>query len=439
MVIFPALALEPAAYASELYVSAAMRKYNTVHGPWIRVNRLRPADLIFHILTLAPIYAVTSPIFAVMMIPPVLSPILFYSFCAIIAIQLFYYLYFFTRLAFYEEKQKETSFQHPLSVVICARDEADNLAKNLPGVLVQDYKTTHEIVLVNDNSIDEGRYVVEEFQKSFKNINHIQLTQEAMMISGKKFPLSMGIKSAKHEILLLTDADCMPASEFWMQKMQDAYDENTEIVLGYGAYQKKGGLLNKLIRFETFHTALQYFSYALAGKPYMGVGRNLSYKKEVFLRNKGFSSINHIPSGDDDLFINQVANKYNTAIVTDPAAHTISEPKKTWGDWMTQKYRHYTTSKYYKPSHKFLLGLYSFSLFWVYPLLAASIVLFNWWLPLAVFGLRFIIQGIVFYKSTKKLNEADLWPWYLFLDIWMFFYYIFTLPAIWKAPRKNWD
>ncbi len=374
-----------------------------------------------------------------MIILPVLSMVIFYGFCAVIAIQLFYYLYFFRRLAFHTDKTKELITEHPLSVVICARDEADNLAKNLPGVLVQDYKTTHEIVLVNDNSTDEGRYVVEEFQKSFKNINCVHLTQEALMISGKKFPLSMGIKSAKYEIVLLTDADCVPASEFWMQKMQDAYDENTEIVLGYGAYHKKSGLLNKLIRFETFHTAIQYFSYALAGNPYMGVGRNLSYKKDVFLRNKGFSSINHIPSGDDDLFINQVANASNTAIVTDPEAHTLSEPKKTWGDWMTQKYRHYTTGKYYKPMHKFLLGLYSLSLFLVYPLLAASIILFNWWIPLSVFALRMIIQGIMFYKGMKKLNEHDLWPWYVLLDIWMFFYYIFTLPAIWKAPRKNWN
>ncbi|NCI45689.1 glycosyltransferase [Sediminibacterium soli] len=374
-----------------------------------------------------------------MTIPPIVPLTVFYSFCAIILIQLFYYLYFFCRLAFYTEKERVLQNEHPVSVVICARDEAENLSRNLPGVLVQDYKTTHEIVLVNDNSTDEGKYVIEEFQKSFKNINHIQLTQEAKMISGKKFPLSMGIRSAKYEIVLLTDADCVPASEFWMQKMQNAYDEHTEIVLGYGAYHKKRGLLNKLIRFETFHTALQYLSYALAGIPYMGVGRNLSYKKDVFIRNKGFSSINHIPSGDDDLFINQVATQHNTAVVIDPDTHTLSDPKKRWSDWMRQKYRHYTTSKYYKPLHKFLLGLYSLSLFLVYPLLAASIVLFNWWLPLAVFGLRMVLQGVVFYRSMRKLNEADLWPWFWLLDIWTFFYYIVTLPAIWKAPRKSWN
>jgi len=179
----------------------------------------------------------------------------------------------------------------------------------------------------------------------------------------------------------------VPASEHWIQKMQEAYRDNIEIVLGYGAYQKRPGFLNKLIRFETFHTALQYFSYALAGLPYMGVGRNLSYKKEVFIRNKGFASINHIPSGDDDLFINKVANKNNTTIVIDPDAFTLSEPKRNFKEWMRQKYRHYSASKFYKFKHKILLGLYSFTQFLVYPLFIVSLIFYTWWLVLIVYAI----------------------------------------------------
>jgi glycosyltransferase involved in cell wall biosynthesis len=372
-------------------------------------------------------------------VPPIVWEIVFYVFCALIAIQVFYYLYFFMRLAFYKAPVKASSLQYPISVIVCARDEAHNLVNTLPGVLVQDYRTTHEIVVVNDNSIDESKYILDEFKKSFKNLNHIELSQEAKMISGKKFPLSIGIKSAKHEILLLTDADCTPASENWMFKMQDAYADGIEVVLGYGAYNKRPGLLNKLIRFETFHTALQYFSYALAGKPYMGVGRNLSYKRDMFMNNKGFSSINQIASGDDDLFINKVANKKNTAIVIDKEAHTLSEPKHTWAEWMNQKYRHYTTAKYYKPSHKFWLGLYSLSLFLIYPMLIVSAIFFNWWMALAVFGVRLLLQALVMYKSMQKLNEKDLWPYFILFDLWMPLYFLFTLPAVWKKPQRNWN
>src|SRR5687768_6431115 len=260
--------------------------------------------------------------------------VVFFIFLGVTTIQVFYYLFFFTRVAFYKSGNKESSQQHPVSVVVCARDEAANLAKNLPGVLVQDYPTTHEVIVVNHNSQDETRYLLEELKKTFRHLQPVNLTHEAKGIPGKKYPLSMGIKEAKHEILLLTDADCVPASEFWMHRMQDGYADDTEIVLGYGGYKKKPGFLNKLIRFDTFHTALQYFSYALAGKPYMGVGRNLSYKKGLFFRHKGFSSINHIPSGDDDLFINKVANKHNTTVVLDPEAFTLSAPKQTWRDWM---------------------------------------------------------------------------------------------------------
>ncbi len=156
----------------------------------------------------------------------------------------------------------------------------------------------------------------------------MNLTQEARLIPGKKFPLSIGIKAAKYEIVLLTDADCVPASEFWIQKMQDGFRDETEIVLGYGALHKKKGVFNKIVRWETFHTALQYLSYAKAGLTYMGVGRNLSYKKGVFFRHKGFSSHNHVPGGDDDLFINKAATKKNTAIVIDKDAFTLSEPAK---------------------------------------------------------------------------------------------------------------
>jgi glycosyltransferase involved in cell wall biosynthesis len=368
------------------------------------------------------------------------SPILIGAFACVIALQLFYYLFFFLRLAIYKKPQKAVHMEHPISVVICARDEAHNLAMNLPGVLVQEYSTTHEIVLVNDNSEDESKYLLDEFKKSFKNLNVVTLTQDAKMINGKKFPLSMGIKSAKNETLLLTDADCVPASEHWMQLMQDGYSDETEIVLGYGAYKKKKGLLNKLIRFETFQTALQYFSYALAGMPYMGVGRNLSYKKEVFIRNKGFSSINQMPSGDDDLFINQVANSKNTAIVIDHEAHTLSEPKTSFNEWMTQKYRHYTTSKYYKKQHSILLALYAISQFLVYPLLIAGLLFSKEYILLAsLWSVRFIVQATILRGAMKKLNELDLWPWFFLFDLWSILYYLFTLPSVWKAPNKNWN
>lgn len=364
--------------------------------------------------------------------------IVFYAFCLVTLIQLFYYLFFFIRLAVYKPKPRKTSQTHPVSVIICARDEAANLAKNLPGALVQQYRTTHEVIVVDDNSYDDSKYLLEEYQKIYKQLHFVQLKQEAKLIPGKKFPLSVGIKTAKYEIVLLTDADCVPASEFWIDKMQQVYDDDTEIVLGYGAFHKRKGLLNKLIRWETFHTAMQYFSYALAGKPYMGVGRNLSYKKTIFYRHKGFSAHNNIPSGDDDLFINMAATKTNTKINIDKDAFTLSDAPKTWKSWIRQKNRHYSTGKYYKPIHKFLLGLYTLSHFLFYPLLAVSLIFFNWQMALIVFGARFLVQAIILYPCMKKLDEQKMYPWFFIIDIWMFFYYLIFAAAVFKKPKKVW-
>jgi glycosyltransferase involved in cell wall biosynthesis len=371
-------------------------------------------------------------------LPFTIPQLIFSVFALITLIPLCYHLFLFLRLALYKTKPQTSSRTHAVSVVICARDEADNLTNNLPGVLIQDYPTTHEVIVVNDNSYDESKYILEAFQKEFRQLQIIELQQEAKMIPGKKFPLAVGVKSTKHEIVLLTDADCMPASEHWIQSMQSTYQDETEIVLGYGAYHRKKGLLNKLIRWETYHTALQYLSYALAGTPYMGVGRNLSYKKTVFYRHKGFSAHNHIPGGDDDLLVNMAANRKNTRINIDPSSFTLSRPAKNWTQWIRQKKRHYSTGKHYKNVHKWMLGTYAFTQFLFFPALTTAFIFcpINWvWIAL---GTRILIQYPIYAFTLHKLGEKDLIPWIPFMDIWMFIYYLIFAPSVFKKPENSW-
>lgn len=353
-------------------------------------------------------------------------------------VQLFYYLRYFRLLAFHRKKDKNILREHPVSVIICARDEADEIEANLPGVLVQSYKSTHEVVVVNDNSQDDTKYLLEGLYKQFRQLHIVELKQEAVHIPGKKFPLSVGIKSAKHEVLLLTDADCIPSSEHWLKKMQDGFEQGIEIVLGYGAYKKKKGLLNKIVRFDAFHTALQYLSAALAGNPYMGVGRNLAYKKALFYQQKGFASHHHLPGGDDDLFINATANATNTAVVIDPEAFTCSTPPSTWGGWIAQKERHNSTGKYYKWKHRLLLGGYMTSHFVYYPLFVLSLLTFDYRWVLGIFAVRLLVQATVLFRSMKKLGESDLFPFFWLFDIWMFFYYLIFASSLWKKPRTQW-
>lgn len=363
----------------------------------------------------------------------------FIAFSCTAAVQLFFYLRYFRLLAFYKPRQQDVTRQQAVSVVVCARDEADEIESNMPGILAQQYKSSHEIVVVNDNSRDDTKYLLEGLYKTFKQLHIVELKQEAMHIPGKKFPLSIGIKSAKHEILLLTDADCIPASENWIGRMQAAFTDGIEIVLGYGGYKKRKGLLNLLVRYEAFHTALQYLSMALGGLPYMGVGRNLAYRKGLFYHQKGFAAHHHLPGGDDDLFINAAANSKNTAVVVDQDAFTYSTPPTTWKAWYLQKRRHNSTGRYYKGMHKFVLGSYMVTQVMFLPLFVWALMGMSWKWALGVLLVKLLVQSIVLYKAMKKLKEVDLFPYFILWDLWMFLYYFIFISSLWKKPRKTWS
>jgi glycosyltransferase involved in cell wall biosynthesis len=359
-------------------------------------------------------------------------------------IQIFYYLFFFLRLAIHKNTTNTESNSIPFSIIICAKNEETNIRANIDSWMQQEYFDTYgkplfEVLLIDDNSDDGSHYMFQEISNKYPSLRIVTLRQEAKGIRGKKFPLSMGIKEAKYDHVLLTDADCAPASKYWLMQMANSFHkQGTEVVLGYGAYKKYTGFLNKWIRWETAMTAMQYLSYALAKTPYMGVGRNLSYKKELFIANKGFSSHTHLLSGDDDLFINQVTNTKNTRINIHTDSFTYSEPKKTFEAWFFQKKRHLTTGKYYKGIHKFLLGLFSASHF----LFFASFIwaLFFpklYTITAIIFFTRWIIQYIIYAICFKKLSEFDLIPSIWLFDIYTIFYNLRMFPALFKT-NKEW-
>ncbi len=227
-------------------------------------------------------------------------------FCLLV--QLYFSLFVHLKLARIKVEEIPEKASEPISVIICARNEAKNLLQNLPLILEQNYPD-FEVVVVNDRSWDGTKEVLDDFAKNYNNLKIVTVGEGAKFIAGKKFAATMGIKAAAHNWLVFTDADCYPASNNWLMDMQPPDDDAKEIVLGYSPYLKKDGLLNALIRFETFFTAVNYLSFALKGMPYMGVGRNMAYKKSLFFENKGFAAHMHIPSGDDDLFVNANANK----------------------------------------------------------------------------------------------------------------------------------
>lgn len=323
-------------------------------------------------------------------------------------LQMVYWWWIFAKLAFYKAPKKELPSSVSVSVVICARNEYNNLRQNIPLLLTQEYPD-FEVVVVNDCSDDDSDELLAEMARQDPRLKVVHLRQSLNFFQGKKFPLSMGIKSAKNEILLLTDADCRPESSAWISQMVKPYDTHVDIVLGYGPYEPHKGLLNKLIRFDTLHIGMQYLSLALAGKPYMGVGRNLSYRKLIFIQNKGFTSHYNIASGDDDLFISQVAHKTNTRIVVSEGSRTYSAPKNTFLEWAKQKRRHLSTGKFYSKNNKTILGTYYLSQLLFYAgfiwLLSLS---FSPLVAISGFMLRLFTQLFLTKASMKQLGEKDL-------------------------------
>ena len=337
------------------------------------------------------------------------NPLLFIALAVlafITIIQLIYYWSIYGKVAFFRQKNEFVRSDQGVSVIVCARDEYHNLKENLPLLLAQDY-SQFEVVVVNHGSEDETNYLLRDLAEVHKNLKIVNVPQDLNFFTGKKFPLSIGIKSASYEILLFTDADCVPASNQWLRRMAANFTEGTEIVLGYGAYSKSKSLLNLLIRFDTTRIAMNYLGFARAGMPYMGVGRNMAYRKSLFYRQNGFISHYRIQSGDDDLFINKAATGRNTRIEIQAEALTISKPKTSLDQWIRQKRRHLQTGSYYKPVHKFVLGLFAFTqtLYWA----LAITLLVLWYQPyvvLGIVGLRLFTQLLVTGKVMKKLSET---------------------------------
>ena len=350
------------------------------------------------------------------------APFLFITFCFAAVLQLWYYLGIFSRLAFYKKKEAPAPVL-PVSVIICARNEEKKLQQFLPLIMQQDYPQ-YEVVVVNDCSYDYSADVLEEFAKKHDNFKIVTIQEDENHFHGKKFALMVGIKGARYEHLLLTDADCKPESLHWIKNMMRNFYPGTEVVLAYGAYEKTKTFLNKLIRFDTYYAALQYLSFALAGKPYMGVGRNLAYTRSLFFNNKGFASHYHIESGDDDLFINEVATGKNTKTEPLLESRTVSIPKPTLKLWMQQKRRHVTTFPHYTNGSRARLLAVAFSqyLFWALfiTLLVMQVELY---ITSGIFFFRLLVQMFIFRRSMIRMGERDLWWWGPVLEITLMFFY----------------
>lgn len=341
-------------------------------------------------------------------------------------IQMFYYFLLFIRLSFSNKNKEEKEFTPPISVVIAARNEEQNLVHNLPLILNQNYPN-FEVIVVNDRSWDESLDVLIALDQQYEHLRFVDIPDVGKDGYAKKMALTLGIKAAQFDRLLFTDADCIPQNKNWIKAMAAGFNNNKMLVLGAGPYKYKKGFINKIIRFDAIMIAIQYLSMAKAKIPYMGVGRNMGYTKELYDSVRGFKSHYHIPSGDDDLFVNEAGSKKNTSVIFNEDAITLSTPKLTYKDWKEQKTRHFTTGNRYKKYQLFLLTLFPFTLvlFYSSAILLATLNI----IPIYILGLvcfKIIIQILTFIRPFKIMGSRNL----IFMAPFLEVVFLFLTPSL---------
>lgn len=341
-------------------------------------------------------------------------------------IQLLYYFCLYNRIHARSRAVKRSDIHFsqelpPLSVIIYAREEVENLRRNLPAVLEQDYPQ-FEVIVINDGNTDESEDYLTLQGEKYPNLYHSFVPSSSRYISRKKLAITLGIKASKYDWLVFTDANCLPESNQWLRTMARNFTSRAQIVLGYSGYERGKGWLHKRVSFDNLFTSMRYLGYALAGKPYMGIGRNMAYRKELFYAQKGFSAHLNLQRGDDDLFINKTATSENTRIETDANAVVRVQPVYRAKDWREEKISYMGTAHFYRGIQRYLSGFETttrllFHVAWI-AVLVIGILNFHWLaagIAFLLFALRYTLQALIINKTAKDLGEKRR--------------YIFTLPV----------
>lgn len=332
-------------------------------------------------------------------------------------IQLFFWLFFYKRPYNYQKKRKEISVPDEalpaISVIVTSKNSAEELARNLPFIIEQDYPD-FEVIVVNRGSTDDTDIVLKAAEQKYSRLYHTYVPAEADGVNEKKLALTLGIKAAKNDYLLFTEAYCKPCSEHWIKEYGKEFTQGKEVVLGFSRLEisRKTGLRGFILYDNLIHH-LKFLSMAILRKPFMGIGRNLGYKKELFFKHKGYSPILNLEGGEDDLYINRIAPKKKTGVVLSRESLTETDSVKHFSTWRTLKSGYLYSKQYYKGFSFRLFGLETFSKYLFYLLFICTIILGvvtdNHILTVSVlllFAIRYVVQWRVITLNSRLFDAG---------------------------------
>jgi glycosyltransferase involved in cell wall biosynthesis len=366
------------------------------------------------------------------------SQILLYVFLFWGGMQVSYWLFFLIGLLRLKKFTPDNDSSIGISIIVAARNELNQLRALIPALVNQDYQN-FEVIIVNDRSDDGTLEFLRSEATKHTRLKGVDVHDLPDHITGKKYALTLGIKAAQYNHLIFTDADCLPKSSKWIAQMANGYARGGDFILGFSGYTKLKGFLNYFIRFETLLTGIEYLGSAANKMPYMGIGRNMGYKRDVFLENKGFLGMQSIIGGDDDLFVNKYAKGKFTQVVVGEEALVQTDPKLTWRDYLSQKHRHMSVGKQYSTKSKLALGMFNISWFLFY---AVGIMTLLYDIsPIYTGGtalLRMILVIITFGVATKKFETTFQYAGVILVDFVYPIYYIFVALKALFVKRISW-
>ena len=324
-----------------------------------------------------------------------------------------YYGLFFFRVGWYKgalraKNSDKDSQLPPVSIVMAAQNDGEWLRSNLVYLLEQDYPD-FEVVVVDYLSTDDTQFVLRLLAENYKNLKIVTFHENVNGYLGIKYPLSIGIKTAKNDILLLAEPECMPMENTrfnWIREMVAGYvHDHVDIVLGYCGIAYKPSVFNWLQQYDNLDYSVEYLGAASLRCPFTGNGRNLSYRRSLFLKNDGFIYHYHIPEGADDMFVNQNCRRRNTTVVLSRDAYTVVEPQSTLRQWHLFRKHRIATHKYYTFWLKLARFIKPFNVLLFYLAGALLLVLgnFPWQILAAVLAFKLAWQITATAAAARRL------------------------------------